>query len=180
MTEPKSRWDRVFNLFRGYKGHPFHPPMTDASIGAYTVGALIVLGGWMPFVPSWLEEKMAWGGFLAIAGGLLFALPTVVTGFVDYIRIPRGTGMRRVANFHWVVMVLATSSFLVTEALLQKDFDQGRISGTSALGALVAFALMGAGGYIGGTIVFEYGMRVQNQPPEAPARETLKSKWPPD
>jgi len=40
--------------------------------------------------------------------------------------------------------------------------------------------MMRAGGYLGGTIVFEYGMRIRNAPPETPMGEALKPKWPPD
>ena len=36
---------RLIGLVKGWPGKPSHPPLTDASIGAYTVGvAMLVLG----------------------------------------------------------------------------------------------------------------------------------------
>ena len=52
-------------------GKPLHPPLTDASIGAYTAGSFLVFLGWFGVV----EEKLAWGGFLAIAAGLVLGGP---------------------------------------------------------------------------------------------------------
>ncbi|MGH2809938.1 MAG: DUF2231 domain-containing protein [Actinomycetota bacterium] len=164
------------NLFRGFRGHPSHPPMTDASIGAYTAGSLLVIGGWFGLFE---DLPMAETGFLAIAVGLLFALPTVITGFADYLLIPRGTGMRRTANFHWVVMASATGAFLVAEALLKKAFDGGEVTGAALGATLAAFGLLTIGGWIGGTIVFEYGMRVTQEDEQTPASKALMPKWPP-
>jgi len=70
---------------RGFLGKPSHPPLTDASIGAYTVGAVkLVLGA-----PGIEEERIAhW--LLAIAAGLALALPMALTGLLDGLESPRG------------------------------------------------------------------------------------------
>ncbi len=164
-------------LVRGFRGHPNHPPLTDATIGAYTAGTLMVFLSWLGL---FLPEKLAWGGFLSILAGLLFSIPTIVTGFFDYIQIPRGTGMRRTANLHWISMVLATSTYLVAAALLQKALDHGIVTTAALAVTLSAFALLFVGGYVGGTVVFEYGMRVRNVDPETPMADALKPKAPPD
>jgi uncharacterized membrane protein len=166
----------VINLLRGFRGHPSHPPLTDASIGAYTAGSFLVFLGWFGVV----EEKLAWGGFLAIAAGLVLAIPTILTGFADYVRIPRGTAKRRTANFHWVVMSCTTATYLVADAMLQTGFDTGQIPGSAALVTLIAFLLLFAGGYIGGTVVFVYGMRVLGEDRDHPTLEALTPKYPPD
>jgi len=163
---------QVLNLLKGFKGHPSHPPLTGVSIGAYTVGTvMLVIGSF-----GLLEEKMAWGGFLAIATGLISAIPTVLTGFLDFLEIPRGTGMRRTANLHWVVMVLSTSCYLVTEVLAQEIFDTGVVSLPATLLSVVAFGLLSLGGWFGGAIVFVYGMRVENELPALPEVEAIKPK----
>lgn len=59
----------LISLVRGFPGKPSHPPLTDASIGAYTVGvAMLVLGAL-----GVEEEQMAHGALLAIGGGLALA-----------------------------------------------------------------------------------------------------------
>lgn len=162
----------LLDLLRGFRGHPSHPPLTDLSIGAYSAGTIAFVIGGLGFA----EEKMAWAGFVAIAVGLVSALPTVLTGFLDYIQIPRGTGMRRTANIHWVLMVLATSVYVVTEAFAQKAFDTGQLEPITVILSVVAFLLLGGGGWMGGTIVYVYGMRVHNEDPDHPASEAAKPK----
>lgn len=166
----------VVNLLRGFRGHPSHPPLTDASVGAYTAGSLLIFAGWFGLV----VDKLIWGGFLSIGVGLMLAIPTVLTGLADYLGIPRHTAMRRTANFHWVIMVRATATYLVADLTLRSGLDAGKISPTGALSTLVAFIFLFAGGYIGGTIVFVYGMRVQSESPSYATLEALKPKYPPD
>jgi hypothetical protein len=75
----------LLSLVKGWPGKPSHPPLTDASIGAYTVGvAMLVVGKLGLQTP-----EMAVGSLIAISGGLLLALPTAVTGFLDWLDIPR-------------------------------------------------------------------------------------------
>lgn len=166
----------VINLLRGFRGHPSHPPLTDASVGAYTAGSLLIFAGWFGF----MEDKLVWGGFLSIGVGLLLAIPTILTGLADYLRIPRGTAMRRTANFHWLIMSCATAAYLGADVMLQGGLSAGEISSAGALVTLLAFVFLFAGGYIGGTIVFVYGMRVQSEDPSYPTLEALKPKYPPD
>jgi uncharacterized membrane protein len=132
--------------------------------------------GWFGFY----EEKLAWGAFLSIGAGLIFAIPTIITGLADYVRIPRGTGMRRVANLHWVCLILATAFFLIADSALQRGFDDGKITTLALVLTGVAFTFLFAGGYIGSTIVYEYGMRVLNEVPQKPALRALTPKWPPE
>ena len=147
---------RLLGLLRGFPGHPTHPPLTDATIGAWTLGTILVLLSWLGVA----EPETMHGGFLAIVTGLVLALPTIFTGFVDYLDIPRGVPRWRSASAHWLVMVTATSVFLVAAALLQDDFDRGAAGSAGALTALGAQLLLTLGGWLGGTVVFVHGEHV--------------------
>src|SRR3954464_3340932 len=101
---------RLIQLIKGWPGKPSHPPLTDASIGAYTVGvAMLVLGAL-----GVEEEQMAHGALLAISGGLILAAPTALTGLLDWLDIPKGTPARTVATVHLFTMVTATLLFAAT------------------------------------------------------------------
>ena len=132
--------------------------------------------GWFGFY----SDKLVWGAFLSIAAGLLFAVPTMITGLVDFVRIPSGTGMRRVAHIHWICMTAATAVFILVAGELSTGFDSGEVTGLALILTGVAFTFLLSGGYVGGTIVFQYGMRVVNEPVEKPALKALTPKWPPD
>jgi uncharacterized membrane protein len=156
---------RLLGLARGFPGHPSHPPFTDATTGALTLGVVLAILGWLGVA----EEAAARASVLAIAVGLVLSVPTLVTGFLDYLAIPRGTARWRTASVHWLAMVFAVSVFLVAAAALQPGYDDGEVRATGAIAAVLAEALLLVGGWLGGAVVFVHGERVLALPDE-PAR----------
>lgn len=160
---------RILALAKGRPGHPSHPPLTDVSIGAYTIATvMLVLGAF-----GVAEEKMAYGGFLALSGGLLFAVPTALTGLIDWLGMQRETHARRTATFHLLLMVSATVIFLLAWLLQRPGYLDGTVRAGGAIAAAIAQALLTVGGFVGGTIVFHYGHRVLNQT-ETPMADALR------
>lgn len=148
--------DSLLRLLRGPEGHPLHPPLTDATLGAFTTGAIAVFLAWIGIA----ERSLSVAGYLAIVIGLVLSVPTILTGFADYVRLRRGTALWRTASLHWVVMVPAVGVFLVAAALLQDAWDERRVEAAGALVALAGEGLLLLGGWLGGTVVFVHGMRV--------------------
>ncbi len=148
--------NRVIGLLKGFPGKPAHPPLTDASIGAYTVGvAMLVLGAL-----GVEEEQMAHGSLAAISGGLALALPTALTGLLDWLDIPRGTPIRTTATLHLVAMLTATVLFALTWLAQLDGYKHGDVETAGWILGLAAELVLTTGGYIGGTVVFVYGVRV--------------------
>jgi uncharacterized membrane protein len=159
---------RLIQLIKGWPGKPSHPPLTDASIGAYTVGvAMLVLGAL-----GVEEEQMAHGALLAIGGGLALALPTALTGLLDWLDIPRGMPARTTATVHLLTMLTATVVFALAFVAQLDGYDHGQVETVPLICGLAAEALLAAGGYIGGTVVFVYGNRVLKRP-DVPVRDAL-------
>jgi drug/metabolite transporter (DMT)-like permease len=104
---------RQVRLLKGWPGKPSHPPLTDASIGAYTVGvAMLVLGAL-----GVEEEPTAHGALLAIGGGLCARIADGAYGPARLARLarhPRSTPARTTATVHLVAMVTATLLFALT------------------------------------------------------------------
>jgi uncharacterized membrane protein len=146
----------LIGLIKGFPGKPSHPPLTDASIGAYTVGvAMLVLGA------LGVEEKqMAHGSLLAISGGLVLALPTALTGLLDWLDIEKGTPARTIATIHLFTMLSATVLFALTWIVQLDGYKDDVVKTGAWILGLGAESLLAAGGYIGGSLVFVYGVRV--------------------
>jgi uncharacterized membrane protein len=155
-------------LIKGWAGKPSHPPLTDASIGAYTVGVVMLVLGALGVE----EEQMAHGALLAIGGGLVVAAPTALTGLLDWLRIEKGTSRRTIATVHLITMVLAAAVFAATFVTHLDGYDDGTVEGYVAALGLVAEGLLTVGGYLGGTLVFHYGERVLGRR-DASARDAL-------
>jgi uncharacterized membrane protein len=146
----------LISLLKGWPGKPSHPPLTDASIGAYTVGLAMLVAGALGLE----EEQMAHGALLAIGGGLALAGPTALTGLLDWLGMEKGTPWRRTATIHLVVMLSATALFALTFIAQLDGYDDGSIEAVPLVLGLAALVTLATGGWIGGTMVYVYGVRV--------------------
>ena len=153
-------------LWRGTPGHPIHPPLTDVTIGIYTLAALAGILG----ILGVTEENMAKAWWLALVFGLATTGLTALTGFFDWLTITRGTPLWRTATVHALANLAATAFFLLAAIFGHDRYVEGDV-GAGSLGlTLVGYALLTLGGWLGGTIVFGHGMRVLNLPDEPSAR----------
>lgn len=146
----------LITLVKGFTGKPSHAPLTDASIGAYTVGVLMLIAGYLGLE----ESAMAQGALLAIAGGLLFAIPTALTGLLDWADLSKGSRSRTLANYHLSVMLLATVAFAVTFVLQRPGYLAGEVTLNGLIAGCVALGLLILGGTLGGALAYVYGVRV--------------------
>jgi uncharacterized membrane protein len=153
-------------LYRGTSGHPLHPPLTDATIGAYTFATVAAVLAKVGIA----EQEAAQGWTLALIVGLVITAPTALTGFADWIRISRGTPLFRTATAHMIAMLIATAFFLVAIGAGYSDGIDGALPDGAFILTLVGFFMLTVGGWLGGSIVFNYGMRVLNLVEEPASR----------
>jgi uncharacterized membrane protein len=156
---------RATQLLKGVPGKPSHPPLTDASIGAYTVAvAMLVVGA------AGLEtQQMAHGALLALSGGLLLAAPTALTGLLDWLDLPRGTPVRTTATIHLLAMVTATVLFALTWLAQRPGYADGEVTTLALVLGIAAELVLVAGGTVGGSLAYVYGVRVVKDPDAAVA-----------
>jgi uncharacterized membrane protein len=148
------------DLIRGAPGKPSHPPLTDVSVGAYTIGVAMLVAGALGLE----ESQMAHGSLLAISGGLLLTLPTALTGVLDWRKLPGGSPRRTIAVVHLVTTMTATLVFAGAWLAQRPGYEDGRIAGLGLALGIAAEILLVAGGYLGGALVFSYGVRVLKRP----------------
>jgi uncharacterized membrane protein len=161
----------AIDLVKGSPGKPLHPPLTDASIGAYTVGVAMLLAGALGLQ----EEQMAHGSLLAISFGLILAAPTAITGLLDWLDLPKDTPARSAATIHLFVMVTATVLFAVTWLLQRPGYNEDEVRTLALVAGLISGCVLAAGGNIGGANVFVYGIRVLKRP-ETPVAKALNPR----
>ena len=144
-------------VLHGPSGHPVHPPLTDATVGMFTLATgLAVLGK-----AGVAEGKLGPAAWLALVGGLIAAAPTALTGFADWLQISWGTPPWRTATLHLTAMVTAVLLFAMATWLQWSGYRHGSVTTGGLIPTLVGFASLTAGGWLGGAIVFVHGMRVE-------------------
>jgi uncharacterized membrane protein len=145
-------------LVRGFPGHPLHPPLTDGAIGAYT--AAVVLG--CLGAVGVAEDALGQAWWIALLVGLGFGGLAALTGFIDWLTITWGTPLWRTATFHMLVMLVATLLFVLAAVIGYDAYEDAEVGAFALTLALIGYAFLTLGGWLGGTIVFVHGMRVLN------------------
>ena|ERR1700754_1375795 len=163
----------ALQLLKGPPGKPLPPPLTDASIGAYTVGVAALIAGKIGLQPA----EMAHAALIAISFGLILAAPTALTGLLDWLDIPRGTPAHSVATLHLIVMVTATVLFALTWLAQRPGYNDEEVRTLALILGILAGIALTAGGNIGGANVFVYGRRVLGRP-ETPLAKALDPRGP--
>jgi nitrite reductase/ring-hydroxylating ferredoxin subunit/uncharacterized membrane protein len=134
--------------------HPFHPAITDWTIGGYS--AMVAVD--VLYLVTGERGLLRAADFLLIAS-FLTSLISIVSGLTDWnetVGDERRTGM-----LHGLLMVLATLGFVGSLVL--------RIQGTldvraTAIGlSAVAWLVMLVSSYLGGELVFGFGTEVNRQ-----------------
>jgi uncharacterized membrane protein len=150
---------RLSYLVRGFPGHPLHPPLTDATIGAYTVSA--ALGVLAAFGVD--EPNLTKGWWLALIVGLIVSAPTALTGLADWLTISWRTPLWWTATRHMLSMLAATACFALAAIFGHDRYIAGDMGSWTLAATLVGFGLLSLGSWLGGTIVFVHGMRVKER-----------------
>lgn len=128
-------------------GHPIHPMLIPFPI-AFLTGALVFdAAGWFRDIPSWWTT----GGHLSLAGiatAILAALP----GLVDYFyTVPPDSSAKARATRHMLANLSAVALFAV--AWWIRGGTATRPDAAVLTLETIGLGLLGAGGYMGGTLV---------------------------
>jgi uncharacterized membrane protein len=143
-------------FYKGLPGHPLHPPLTDATIGTYTVATALAIAD-----VTELSNKAAAGGWwLALLFGLCVTVPTALTGLADWLTITWRSPLWWTATWHMLVMVTATVFFGLAAIFGHDGWKDGNVTSGPFVVTLIGFLVLAVGGWLGGSIVFVHGMRV--------------------
>ena len=162
---------RLLMLLRGPSGHPLHPPLTDAAIGAYTVAAVLAVVG----AAGGVEDAAGKGAWLALLVGLGASVGAAVTGLAELSWIDRRSPTFRTGLLHMCAMLVATVLFALAAIFQYDGFHDGAVTTAGLVLTVVAYIVLVFGGWLGGTIVFVHGQRVMSQP-ERPTSSAV-SPW---
>jgi uncharacterized membrane protein len=134
-------------------GHPLHPALVHFPIGLWFTAVFWDAAAWWRPDPLWWQMA-----YWSLASGLALALPTVATGLLDYFALPSDGASIDSATAHMMAMMSATAAFGASWLLRVADGVDEPPS-TWALGAaFLGAVLLAGGGWLGGTLVYRYGV----------------------
>lgn len=150
---PKKRLEL---LVRGLPGHPLHPPLTDATIGAFAFATAAAVVGYADLI----ADKAGPAAWLALIAGLGVAIPTAATGFVDWLYLEWGSARWRTATWHLTAMLTAVTLFAIAAWRQHPGYQHGDVTLAGLIFSVAGFIVLTIGGWLGGSVVFVHGTRV--------------------
>jgi uncharacterized membrane protein len=145
----------------GPYGHPFHPVMVTVPIGAWVSSVVLDIVALSRDKPA-LAEASLW----LIGIGIVGALVAAVLGLLDLSIIPRGTKAYRTGITHMGLNLLAVVLFAVDFWVRYRQ-DTASVPTSGFVLSLVALAIIGASGWLGGKLAYHYGVRVADEETQA-------------
>jgi uncharacterized membrane protein len=144
----------------GPYGHPFHPMLVTVPIGAWTTSLVFDIASRVAGNSAFLARGSAW----LIAIGVIGALIAGMTGFLDLVAIPAGTPAFRTGLLHMSLMLLVTFAYVGSFVWRQSGHGpSGPVPAGPLALSVLSLAVLGVGGFLGGKLVFRYGVRVAQE-----------------
>jgi nitrite reductase/ring-hydroxylating ferredoxin subunit/uncharacterized membrane protein len=152
LDRPSYRLEHVLNALNGvWLGHPVHPPLASFATGA--LGTTVALDALRVLPVRRSVDDSAQIASYALDLGLLASVGSAVTGVADWQHTHQRD--RRVGLVHGAVNSVTTLLY----GLSWRDRHRGRRRRGMALSAL-GYGITIGGGYLGGALVFESGIGV--------------------
>ena len=139
-------------------GHPIHPMLVHFPVALWTVAAGAYVASWLG-----LADAAATVAKLCNGAGLLVALVAMLAGLIELRSIERGSAALQVATWHMMVMATVWFCFVLALVLpISPAIAPPTARLAAAACAAVGFVLMGIGGWLGGRLVYEFGVGVKS------------------
>jgi uncharacterized membrane protein len=149
---------RPRTVLAGPYGHPFHPILITIPIGAWIASIVFDLAAIFTGDTTVFERGALW----LIGIGVIGALAAAVFGLLDFSQLERGTKAHRTGLIH-MSLNLAVTALFVAGFLVRSGAGYDRVSIAGFIISLVALALLGVSGYLGGELAYRYGVRVADE-----------------
>ena len=134
-------------------GHPLHPAIVHFPI-ALLLSATIADMAWLAGLTADVHV-----GAVMMAGGLAAGLVAMIAGVIDFTRLEEAVVPH--AFKHMGAVGLAWIGYGAALYLRRDVFSGGSSLGTASIAtSLISACLLGAGGWLGGRLVYTFGANV--------------------
>lgn len=160
-TTETGRGKRPRMPLAGPYGHPFHPILVTVPIGAWTSSLVLDVGSRMN-----QDAALAEGALWLIVIGVVGALAAAVFGVMDLSGVRPRTRAFRTGVTHLVLNTAAVVLYAVN-AGVRIGADDGPVGAAPFTLSVIALAIVGTSGWLGGRLAYHYGVRVADEETQA-------------
>ncbi len=140
-------------------GHPIHPMLVHFPVALWTIAAAAYVASAAAVI-----DAAATVAKFANGAGLIMALLAMLAGLLELRTIDSRSEAMRVATWHMMTMATVWVFFLAALMLsTAAGLDPATAPLAAAVCAVAGFLLMGVGGWLGGRLVYQFGVAVQER-----------------
>jgi uncharacterized membrane protein len=146
-------------VLAGPYGHPFHPVLVTVPIGAWVASIVFDI-----VALARADDKAAFaeGAYWLIGIGIVGAVLAALFGLIDLLTIPRGTKAFRTGLTHMALNLTIVVLFVI-DFVVRASQGSKQASTVGFILSLIALALLGVSGWLGGKLAYHYGVRVASE-----------------
>ena len=144
------------DLLQGrFMNHPLHPLLVHLPIGLW-VGSVIFD---ITFMANH-NPTIAGTSFFCMLVGVIGAIIAAPAGLADYFTVPANTIPKRLATAHMLLNLAITGIYSINLFTRYRMLSgvPTEVTGGQLFLSLLSIVLLGVSGYLGGLLVFEYGV----------------------
>jgi uncharacterized membrane protein len=146
----------------GPYGHPLHPLLVTIPIGAWSASLVFDLAAIFGSHPEAFTRGALWLIGIGVVGAILAA----VLGLLDFSNLRRGTPAHRTGLIHLTINSVVLVLFIVG-FLIRWGGDYGQVSVPGFIITIIALAMLGVSGWLGGRLAYHFGVRVADETVQA-------------
>lgn len=140
--------------------HPIHPMIVPIPIGLWIFSFICdLVYRFGSLNPNWETAAL-----YTMVGGIVGALIAAVPGLIDMLSLPWPA--KRTALVHMAINLTVVALYVVN-AYVRTRYG---VSDATIVLSLIAVAMLGVSGWLGGKLVYVYGVAVDPVPPEVAGR----------
>ena len=164
MTNGLYEAKRPMTVLAGRYAHPLHPMLVTVPIGAWTASLVFDVASRIVARPGFLAQGSEW----LIAVGIVGALAAAGVGILDFYVIQTSTRAYRTVVAHMSLNLLVITAFGADFVLRFGQYHRPDAVPPAYLALSAAsLAFLAVSGYLGGKLVYRYGVRVADEQTQA-------------
>ena len=146
----------------GLYGHPVHPILVTIPIGAWVSSLVFDIAAKATDRPAAFATGSNW----LIAIGIIGAAAAAIFGAIDFTTLDRGTRAYTTGLTHLAINSVVLVLYIVNY-LLRRSNGYDDVSAGALVLSVVALAMLGVSGWLGGKLAYRYGVRVADEGTQA-------------
>lgn len=139
--------------------HPMHPILVHFPIAAWFISTIGDIAG------LFTNEQVSWGAGVLLVIGTITALFAMISGLIEFSKIDPQNPAMKIANQHMMFVMISWSFYAVSLFLRLDGTNLGQPGAIAIIMSLMGLISLCIAGWLGGKLVYEYGIGTQTRAP---------------